>query len=287
MEKIIRVHRILKLGIISSLSSLAAVLVLSTVISSYADSAITESIGAYTAGCIRNAAALPANGKGFQVIRLGRGRFYANTSTVDYIRSLGRQVDEQLDGILLIGDVSQKTGGPMLDEHSSHQIGLDADILFWQHPIAIQRTLTDVERAHIYPQSVLTEDETRVDEFKWDDRTGEIIKLAAADARVERIFVNPVIKRKLCMDFKGEKWLAKIRPWYGHDGHFHVRLKCPSDNNMCEPQEPINMFDDGCGAELASWFRSDGSVRAPVSTGEKRRRPKLPEACIPILNGLY
>jgi len=266
---------------------LACLLVLCGSVNTPAASSLSESIGAYTAGCIRNAKPIPANGEGFQVIRLGRGRYFANPVTVNYIMNLAKEVHDDMHGILLIGDVSQRTGGPMLDEHSSHQIGLDADILYWQHPIALQRQLTEVERAHIYPQSVLTEDETQVDDFKWDDRTGEIIKLAASDVRVERIFVNPVIKKKLCTDYKGEKWLGKVRPWYGRDGHFHVRLKCPADNNLCVPQEPINMFDDGCGAELASWFRSDGSVRGPRSSGKKRTRPRLPDECLPILNGHY
>lgn len=251
-----------------------------------AESAITESIGSYTAGCIRNAAALPVSGEGFQVIRLGRGRYYANPEMIDYIESLAKTVNEQLGAMLLIGDVAQRTGGPMFDEHSSHQIGLDADILFWQHPIAIKRQLTIMERAHIYPQSVLNEQQTAVDDFKWDVKIEEIIKTAASDKRVDRIFVNPVIKKRLCQTHPGEKWLGRVRPWYGHDGHFHVRLKCPPGNMLCETQEPLNMFDNGCGPELDGWFRPDGRVRSQPRSG-KASHAKLPDACIPILNGSY
>lgn len=250
------------------------------------EASITESIGSYTAGCIRHSAALPQHGEGFQVIRLGRGRFYAHPDTINYIKSLASEVDERLNGILLIGDVSQRTGGPMLDEHSSHQTGLDADILLWQHPIALKRPLTFMERAHIYPQSVLTEDERGVDEFKWDDNMGEILKLAASDNRVDRIFVNPLIKKKLCRSYRGEKWLARIRPWYGHDGHFHVRLKCPARDHLCVPQEPINIFEDGCGTDLDSWFRADGSIKSRKGSGTPTQR-KLPDECVPIVNGLY
>ena len=35
---------------------------------------------------------------------------------------------------LLIGDMSQPRGGPMLNGHSSHQIGLDVDIWFTPMP---------------------------------------------------------------------------------------------------------------------------------------------------------
>ena len=249
-----------------------------------AEAALTESIGSYTAGCIRNAAPIPVSGEGFQVIRLNRGRYYANPEMINYIISLAKGVSEKLGGILLIGDVAQKTGGPMYDEHSSHQTGLDADILFWQHPIALKRQLTITERMHIFPQSVLNEDQTEIDDFKWDVKSEEIIKTAASDKRVDRIFVNPIIKRRLCQTHPGEKWLGKIRPWYGHDGHFHVRLKCPPGNALCETQEPLNLFDDGCGSDLDGWFRPDGRVKSQPSSG-KATHARLPDECIPILNG--
>ncbi len=251
-----------------------------------AETVVTESIGSYTAGCIRNAPPLPASGEGFQVIRLNRGRYYANPVTIEYITSLAKSVNENLGGILLIGDVAQRTGGPMYDEHGSHQTGLDADILFWQHPIALKRQLTITERMHIFPQSVLNYEQTGIDEFKWDVRIDEILKTAASDKRVDRIFVNPFIKRRLCQTHTGEKWLGKVRPWYGHDGHFHVRLKCPPGDAQCETQEPLNIFDDGCGNDLDGWFRADGRIKSQPRSG-KTSRAILPDECIPILNGSY
>jgi penicillin-insensitive murein endopeptidase len=254
--------------------------------STAAERAFTESIGSYTAGCIRNASPLPASGEGFQVIRLNRGRYYANPETIDYITLLAKDVSEKIGGILLIGDVAQRTGGPMYDEHSSHQTGLDADILFWQHPIALRRQLTITERMHIFPQSVLNENQTGIDDFKWDVKIEEIIKIAASDKRVDRIFVNPIIKRRLCQNHPGEKWLGRVRPWYGHDGHFHVRLKCPPESALCETQEPLNMFDDGCGSELDGWFREDGRIKPQPRSG-KASHARLPDECIAILNGAY
>ena len=254
--------------------------------STAAESAVTESIGSYMAGCIRNAAPIPVSGEGFQVIRLNRGRYYANPETIEYITTLSKNVSEKLGGILLIGDVAQRTGGPMYDEHSSHQTGLDADILFWQHPIALKRQLTITERMHIFPQSVLNYEQTGIDDFKWDVKIEEILKIAASDKRVDRIFVNPFIKRRLCQTHPGEKWLGKVRPWYGHDGHFHVRLKCPPGSLLCETQEPLNMFDDGCGSDLDGWFRADGRIKSQPRSG-KTSRAILPDECIPILNGSY
>lgn len=246
--------------------------------------AASESIGSYTAGCIRNSLALPRDGKGYQVVRTGRGRYYANPETIDFIIDLAAKVNDNLNGILLIGDIAQRTGGPMPDDHSSHQIGLDADIFFWQHPIAKQRPLTMLEREHTNPNSLLTADMTAIDPYKWNEVHGEILKLASEDDRVDRIFVNPVIKRKLCGVYGDADWLGKIRPWYGHDGHFHVRLKCPKGNYMCEPQEPIDVTGSGCAADLQAWFTDDLRVRKKRSSGSSVQR-KLPDECIEIMNG--
>jgi penicillin-insensitive murein endopeptidase len=248
--------------------------------------ASTASIGSYTAGCIRNSAALPKDGKGYQVIRLGRGRYFAHPETIDYITALSANVKDELDGHLLIADISQQTGGPMPDDHSSHQTGLDADILFLQHPLVRERSLTLKERQYINPESVLTPDGDGIDPGKWGKVQEDIIKLAASDPRVDRIFINPLLKKKLCMSNGDQDWLGKVRPWYGHDGHFHVRLKCPRGSASCEPQKPLPSHTDGCGTELDTWFTADGRVK-------KRRKsgtyvwPKLPDECAEIMNGHY
>jgi len=247
---------------------------------------IPESIGSYTAGCIRNSATLSKDGVGYQVIRPSRGRYYGHPETITYIELLGKKVNKELNGTLLIADISQQTGGPIPDDHSSHQIGLDADILLWQHPIAGNRTLTITEREHIHPQSVLTDDEMRIDEFKWDNIHGEILKVAASDDRVDRIFINPIIKRKLCSIYPKEKWLGKLRPWYGHDGHFHVRLRCPEGDSLCESQKPIEITGDGCGSDLDSWFRPDGRIKEEKKSGFSTQK-KLPPECAKIMKGLY
>lgn len=245
----------------------------------------TQSIGAYTAGCIRNAAALPRDGKGYQVIRLGRGRFFAHPETIDYITKLSEKVNDELGGLLLIADIAQETGGPMPDDHSSHQTGLDADILFLQHQAAKKRILTVKERQYINPQSVLFPGGYGIDPNKWSTTQEKILMLAASDPRVDRIFINPVIKRKLCRSYRGQDWLSKMRPWYGHDGHFHVRLKCPKGNTSCEAQEPLSNYGDGCD-EVVTWFREDGTVKTRKKSGTYVQK-KLPDECIAILNGKY
>ncbi|MBI4228349.1 MAG: penicillin-insensitive murein endopeptidase, partial [Deltaproteobacteria bacterium] len=241
-------------------------------------------IGFYTGGCIKNSSALPRDGVGYQVIRLSRERFYGHPELLGFIRSLAKEAYSLYGATLLIGDLSQKNGGPMPDGHSSHQVGLDADILFWQHPVAKERKLTLAERELIEPISLLNPALTDIDPNRWSSLHARVLNLAASFSGVERIFVNPVIKKRLCEMFPGQQWLSKVRPWWGHDGHFHVRLRCPDDNALCEPQEPVTE-GIGCGDELAWWLtpkvrRQEFDSKDKPSTRIVR---KLPDACLSIV----
>jgi len=87
-----------------------------------------------------------------------------------------------------------------------------------------------------------------------------------------------VIKQALCQQSPGAPWLRKLRPWWGHDDHFHVRLRCPPGDTECQVQEPIPS-GDGCGADLAWWFTEEAR-KPPPRTGVKA---PLPLACEGIL----
>ncbi|MDA2921285.1 penicillin-insensitive murein endopeptidase, partial [Desulfobacterota bacterium AH_259_B03_O07] len=164
--------------------------------------------------------------------------------------------------------------------HNSHQIGLDADILFWQHPMAKKRMLTLAEREQIEPISILSDDFRMINYNRWDPIHAEMLRLAASYSNVDRIFVNPRIKRKLCEKYSGQQWLRKIRPWWGHDGHFHIRLSCPDDSPLCESQKPLPL-GDGCDEDLAMWFIK-GAKQKGKSTPKKVR--KLPTQCLYLLS---
>ena len=51
-------------------------------------------------------------------------------------------------------------------------------------------------------------------------------------------------------------WLKKIRPWAGHYNHFHVRLGCPKNSELCINQADVNN-STGCGSELDFWMKKD------------------------------
>jgi penicillin-insensitive murein endopeptidase len=130
--------------------------------------------------------------------------------------------------------MSQPRGGPMTTGHESHQVGLDADI--WLSPMP-RRQLSRVEREEMLSTMVVTGDRKDVDPKLWTHGRFGIIKAAAQDPVVQRIFVNAAIKKALCRGAGDDRaWLEKVRPWWGHDYHFHVRLRCPGDSPECKAQ---------------------------------------------------
>jgi penicillin-insensitive murein endopeptidase len=236
-----------------------------------------HAIGSYAAGCIQGAISLPPEGQGYRVMRPHRRRFFGHPLLVRYLQELGAAADRNGLGVLLIGDLGQARGGPMLSGHRSHQNGLDADIWFWLPPDGM--LLTVAERDTIAAPSMLTPNAWSIDAQQWSQRQTDILRLAVGYDVVARIFVHPAIKQALCEQFPGASWLQKLRPWWGHDDHFHVRLRCPLGETACQDQDPLPA-GDGCGAELAWWFTEE--ARKPRPPVDSTKVP-LPAACEVIL----
>lgn len=235
----------------------------------------TRSIGQTNSGCIAGAHALPLEGKGYQVMHVERNRFYGHPHVVQAIENLGRKVEERNLGVLQVGDLGQPRGGPMSFGHRSHQTGLDVDIWFNLEP----KTLGEANllRSNISAPSMLNGAKTGLDRKAWTTKQASLLELAAELPNVDRIFVNAYIKKALCGQGERE-WLHKIRPWYYHDDHFHMRLACPADSPDCETQEPIPA-GAGCDASLDWWFQQHPAT-SPTPPPPK---PRLPEKCQAIL----
>ena len=223
----------------------------------------SEAIGGYSNGCLRGAIALPESGEGFRSIRRFRNRYYGHSELVDFVTGLGKKiVDDELRPVL-IGDMSQPRGGLMDYGHRSHQLGLDVDIWFAKPP----RTKRSKD-THFY--SLVDRKAERIVKKYWDEDVIKLLRHAASDARVSRIFVHWVIKHQLCKDVSGDRaWLRKIRAWWGHDKHFHVRLECPNGSKDCRPQGKIKA-GDGCGAER--WFSAAEVARRKKIAEERARK---------------
>lgn len=223
-----------------------------------------RAIGDYSGGCLQGARGLPIEGLGYQVMHPSRKRFFGHPALIDFVRSFGRAVRKQGLFVVLVGDLSQPRGGRAPGGHASHQSGLDADIWYWHPKNARTRSLSAEEREQLSARSILDE-ETGSVLSEWSEHVAGLLRLAAEDARVDRVFVHPIIKRELCARATDRAFLRKIRPWHGHDDHFHARLACPADSSACTPQEPI-AEGDGCD-ELAFWLDEKASAER-----EKARR---------------
>jgi penicillin-insensitive murein endopeptidase len=247
-------------------------------------------VGFYAHGCIAGAEGLPINGDNWQVMRLSRNRYWAHPDMVALVKRLAARANKEAGwpGIL-VGDMSQPRGGPMITGHASHQVGLDADI--WLTPMP-KRELTREEREEMSATMAVAPSRLDVDPAVWTPAHGALIRAAAEDPKVQRVFVNPAIKKALCREAGGEgEWLTKVRPYWGHDYHFHVRLACPSGNPDCKPQDPVPA-EEGCGKDLDWWFR-DAVIHPkpepppdPTKPAKPRRQTTmkdLPPACRAVL----
>ena len=233
----------------------------------------TRAIGSYAKGCLAGAKAVPIDGEAWQVMRLSRNRNWGHPDLVTLLEKLAKDAKAggEWNG-LLVGDLSQPRGGPMLTGHASHQIGLDADV--WLTPMP-DRTLSKAERENI-SATVVVKNRKEIDPKVWTENHAKLIKRAANFDRVGRIFVHPPIKAELCKWATGDrKWLAKVRPLYGHNYHFHIRMKCPEGMAGCKDQwTPKPRDGTGCGEELAYWM-SDVPWK-PRKPDPKPRDPKKP-----------
>jgi penicillin-insensitive murein endopeptidase len=238
-----------------------------------------RSIGYYTNGCLAGATALPINGKTWQVMRLSRNRNWGHPNLVKFLERFAEKVPKVGWHGLLVGDMAQPRGGPMITGHWSHQVGLDADI--WLTPMP-DRELTRQEREQMMATNVVTEDWNDVNANVWGSKYIALYKMAAQDPEVERVLANPAIKKALCRDVKGDRsWLHKIRPVFGHNYHFHVRIGCPKDSTDCKAQPPAPN-DEGCGKDLDWWF---GKKARDIKPGVAKPilMSALPPACRQIL----
>jgi len=247
----------------------------------------TRVVGFYAKGCIAGAEGLPSTGDTWQVMRLSRNRYWAHPDMVALIKRLAAKAhkDAGWPGIL-VGDMSQPRGGPMLTGHASHQVGLDADI--WLTP-APKYQLSRNEREDMSAVMMVRPDRLDIEPSVWTPGHLTVIRDAALEPRVERIFVNAAIKKALCREAKGDRsWLSKVRPMYGHDYHFHIRITCPRGNGQCESQ-PAPTEGEACRPDdLAYWFSDAVLHPKPPAEPPKPRPPmtlaQLPADCRKVLH---
>jgi penicillin-insensitive murein endopeptidase len=244
-----------------------------------------EPIGGTSRGCQAGAVALPETGPTWQAMRLSRNRHWAQPATVDFVQDLSR-VAATLPGWrgLYVGDMSQPRGGPMTSGHVSHQTGLDVDL--WLRP-ATDLTLSPQAREEMSSTDMQRAGGAHVNDA-WTPAHEALLRAAAEDPRVERIFVFPGAKVEMCDNATGDRsWLSKIRPYWGHNTHVHIRLRCPQGARNCTPQDPV---PPGDGCDEARRWQADILNPPPPDPDAPAPAPRrdltmadLPAACAAVL----
>jgi penicillin-insensitive murein endopeptidase len=233
-------------------------------------------IGGTSLGCIAGAVALPAEGPGWQAVRVSRNRHWGHPALVRFVERFTAEASAQGFPALWIGDMGQPRGGPLPYGHASHQSGLDVDIWLELSP---KPAVPAAAREDVVVPSLVLPDESGVDPRLWRPRHAALIRLAAEQPGVDRVLVNHAIKRELCRTDAGAAWLHRVRPWRGHDSHMHVRLRCPAGQAECREQAPPPP-GDGCDASLAWWLTPEARRPAPRPPGPA---PQMPQACAGVL----
>lgn len=245
----------------------------------------TDVIGTYNRGCIAGAEPMPINGDNWQVMRLSRNRNWGHPQLIALLKRLAAKAhkDAGWPGIL-VGDIGQPRGGPALSGHASHQIGLDADV--WLTPMP-DRRLSRNDREEMSAVMMVRQDRLDVDPRVFTPGHLAVIRDAAQEPAVQRVFVNAAIKKALCRQARGDRsWLSKVRPWWGHDYHFHIRMTCPAGDKQCHGQKDQE-GGDGCG-ELGYWFQDSVLHPPPPKEPPKPVPPvtmaELPPECSAVLH---
>jgi penicillin-insensitive murein endopeptidase len=242
-------------------------------------------IGYYPRGCLQGGVALPVTGQTWQVMRLSRNRNWGHPELVKFLERFAPLAAKSTGwhGVL-IGDMAQPRGGPLPFGHKSHQVGLDVDIWFMPMP---GHVLSTEEREKTSASNLVAADGKHVN-GNFSKADVAFIRTAAEQPEVERVLVNAAIKKEICR-MQGDNhpaWMDKLRPWYGHNDHIHVRLKCPADSPNCRKQ-PAVPDSAGCGKELDYWF-SDRVLHPKLAKPGKPAHPlmmsDLPPACRTVLD---
>lgn len=249
-----------------------------------------ESIGTPSNGCLWGAQKLPERGPGFQVMRLSRNRHYGHPTLVQLIQDLGVRSVQEKWGTLLIGDLSQPRGGPNPTGHASHQTGLDFDLWY--------QVLEDFgggapphweELETISALSVVDSGQNKITSTRWGSTQEELLQYLSERPEVEKIFVDAAIKKELCnkmlkkngATLNHSNWLRKLRPWWNHADHMHVRIFCPNHSKDCIHAEMLPP-ENGCDSSLDWWFSEE--AKNPPKAAEGPRLLALPERCDELIS---
>lgn len=145
---------------------------------------------------------------------------------------------------LQVEDISAKDGGD-IDGHGSHENGLDVDIGYYKAN-GIEHDPKKTGQTYAPSMVVGNRPSPNFDV----ERNWELMKSLHRHGKVQKIFMDDVLKKELCNYAKSKKdyasninVLRSIRHETNHADHIHVRLRCPANAKKC-----INLPDPPPGS---------------------------------------
>lgn len=207
----------------------------------------SEAVGFYSHGLIKNAKPLPIEVPGLLQVFPSSQRGWGTEEIIDLLTAAGQFniVKWPEHERLQIAHISAEEGGK-IPGHTSHQNGLDVDIVYLRTTPYEQKV-----DAPGLEESFVTTNDGVTPNFDLK-RNWDLIKFFVSSGQINRIFVDVAVKKALC-NFtstigertSGEVALRVLRPLPKHHNHMHVRLYCPNNSQQCENQDPPPE-GDGC-----------------------------------------
>ncbi len=243
----------------------------------------TEIFGTFQAGCITGAKPLALEAPGHFVVKRWRNRSHGHPVMISYLNNISQKLVENKYPTMIVEDIGYPRGGPFLNGHNSHNIGLDVDISLRS---VVQLPTPEESDAWVSPSYV---DDRKFIKANWGPDQIHLTEVAANAPEVNRIFVAPAIKKYFCEKNPTAPWLYKLRAWWGHDDHLHVRLSCPADSPNCKNQAALDSNDNGCNsADFIWWFSAEADkewekMQRPDPNPQPRPFPTLPAQCEAVM----
>lgn len=208
----------------------------------------SEAIGFYSGGKLKDGVSILDSRITIHKLFLSRKRFFGTQEIQDVISDAAdfvRQEYPQAE-LIQIGDIANKDGG-VCKGHSSHQNGLDTDIVYLTKNGRLQ------SQDAPYWEEEFVKNNTVSSNFH-TDRNFSLFKFLIINKTVNRIFVDIAIKKEFCSfakrnnlmsDAETVETLRRIRVEKLHSTHFHMRINCPQTDLTCKPQADVPL-GSGC-----------------------------------------
>lgn len=200
---------------------------------SLAAGARSKSIGSASKGRLKHGRFMPKKGAGFR--RKNEKAPWGTDETVALLTWAAAEMTRRYPGTVpvVVGDLSDEDGG-RLRPHLSHQSGRDADVGYYfkgnervTHFKTATRADMDAEKTWTLLELLLSTGQVQylfIDRKLHKPLFRQALAMGWSDAEARQLFESPIGKAKRS---------GVIRHISGHKHHFHVRFRCPDDDERC------------------------------------------------------